>query len=216
MSAPISIHIFFDFICPWCYVTDLTLERLAERYAIVLIPKPFPLWENGLGHLSPEDNEALRLRTHTADAHAITAAREWLGVEGMSLGPWGVATLDAHIGAQFAATRGRLREYQNALFDAHFFRNLRLDSRETLSLLAIEAGLPPDDFLSALDASQYRRAILNAQAQAAQLGVTGVPALVVDHHYLIIGARPPETLAEVIERVIHEKKEQGRIHDTSV
>lgn len=164
MSAPISVHIFFDFICPWCYITDLTLERLTECYAIVLIPKPFPLWEKGLGHLSPEDNEALRLRTHTADAPALKAASGWLGVEGISLGPWGVATLDAHTGAQFAATRRRLRDYQHALFNAHFFRNLRLNLRETLSLLAVEAGLPPDDFLSALDAIQLRRAILNAQA----------------------------------------------------
>ncbi len=87
MSAPLSIHIFFDFLCPWCFITDLLLERLAKRYEITLVSKPFPLWGNGLGHLSPEENEALRLRTHAADAHAITAARAWLGIEGMSLGP---------------------------------------------------------------------------------------------------------------------------------
>lgn len=205
MSTPISIHIFFDFICPWCFLTDHILERLAKRYALTLIPKPFPLWENGLGHLSVEDNEALRIHTHAADASAMTAAQEWLGVEGMSLGPWGVATLDAHVGAQFAASRGRLWEYQHTLFNAHFFRNVRLDSRETLSLLAAEVGLPPNDFNSALDDAQYRQAILDAQIQARRLGITGVPAIVVDNRYLVVGARPPETFAEIIEHVIQEK-----------
>lgn len=88
-SPPLTIHIFFDYVCPWCYFTDLALERLAERYPLELIPKAFPLWPEGLGHLSPEESEALRVRTHAADAHAVRAAREWLGVEGMSLGPWG-------------------------------------------------------------------------------------------------------------------------------
>lgn len=209
MPDPLSIHIFFDFICPWCFITDLLLERLASRYEITLIPQPFPLWGNGLGHLSPEENEALRRRTHAADAHALTAAREWLGIESMSLGPWGVSTLDAHAGAQFAASRGLLKEYQHALFNAHFFRNLRLDSRETLRLLAAEAGLPPDDFLSALDAPEYRRAVLNSQAQAAHLGITGVPALVVDHRYLVVGARPPEMMESIIERAIQKRGSRG-------
>lgn len=119
----------------------------------------------------------------------------------MSLGPWGVATLDAHAGAKFAATRGRLRDYQHALFRAQFHRDLRLDSRSTLSLLAAEAGLPPNDFLAALDADKYRRAVLTDQAQAAQLGTTGVPALVLGNRYLLVGARPPETLADIIERI---------------
>lgn len=206
MSASLAIHIFFDFICPWCYVTDLALERLAERYPLTLIPKSFPLWAEGLGHLSPAENDALRVRTHAADAHALTAAREWLGVEGMTLGAWGVATLDAHTGAKFAAARGRLKEYQHALFDAHFFRNLRLDSRPTLSLLAAEAGLPPADFLSALDADEYRRLVAQDQRQAAQLGITGVPALVLDERYLLVGARPPEILAGLIERVMDERR----------
>lgn len=206
MTAPLTVHIFFDFICPWCYVTDLALERLAERYPLTLIPKAFPLWAQGLGHLSTAENEALRAQTHAADIHALTAAREWLGVEGMSLGPWGVATLDAHTGAQFAAARGRLREYQHALLNAHFFRNLRLDSRPTLSLLAAEAGLPPDDFLSALDSDEYRRAVLTDQAQAVQLNITAVPALVLDGRYLLLGARPPDTLASLIERVMAEKR----------
>ena len=205
MTTPLTIYIFFDYVCPWCYVTDLALECLAERYPLTLIPKSFPLWAQGLSHLPPEENDALRLRTHAADAHAITAAREWLGVEGMSLGPWGAATLDAHAGAKFAAARGRLREYQHALFRAQFHRDLRLDSRPTLSLLAAEAGLPPDDFLSALDADEYRRAVLTDQAQAAQLGITGVPALVLDNRYLLVGARPPDVLANIIERVMKEK-----------
>lgn len=200
MPSPLPIHIFFDYTCPWCYVTELALERLAQEYLLALIPKAFPLWANGMAHLTPEENEALRIRTHAADAHAMTAAREWLGVEGMSLGAWGVNTLEAHIGAKFAAARGRLQEYQRVMFAAQFHRDLRLDSRPTLSLLAAEAGLPSTEFLSALDADEYRRAALTDLAQAAQLGITGVPALIFGNRYLLVGARPPEALREMIEK----------------
>lgn len=204
-TAPLTIHIFFDYICPWCFVTDLALERLAKRYPLALIPSAFPLWPDGLGHLSLTQSEALRVRTHAADAHAITAAREWLGVEGMSLGPWGVGTLAAHIGAKFAAARRRLKEYQRLMFAAQFQRELRLDSPETLTALAAEAGLPPDEFEPALRAEEHRRAVEADQLQAAQLGITGVPALVIDRRYLVVGARPPEALAGMIERALRER-----------
>ncbi len=200
MSAPLLIYIFFDYTCPWCYVTELGLERLAKEYPLTIVLKAYPLWANGMTHLTPEENELLRLQTHAADAQAVTAAREWLGVEGMSLGAWGVNTLDAHVGAKFAAERGRLKEYQHAMFAAQFHRDLRLDSRETLSLLASEAGLPTDDFLSALDVDEYRRAVSTDLAQAVQVGITGVPALIIGNRYLIVGARSPEALREIIEK----------------
>ena len=53
-------------------------------------------------------------------------------------------------------------------------------------------------------ANEYRQAVKADQMQAAQLGITGVPALVIDRRYLVVGARPPEALANLIERVLEE------------
>ncbi len=205
MSHSLSIHLFFDYVCPWCYLTEMALEQLSDRYPLNLIFRAFPLWPEGLSQLSPEEREALRLRIHAADRRAIHAARAWFGVEGMKLGPWGVSTLDAHVGAKFAARYGRLREYQQVLFNAQFHRELRLDSRQTLILLASEAGLPVEDFLSALDVEKYRNAVLADQAQALQLGITGVPAMVIEQRYLLTGAQSPERLASILEYVLSEQ-----------
>lgn len=203
----LTIDLFFDYVCPWCFVTDLALERLAECYPLTLVPKAFPLWPDGVEQLSPEENEALRVQTHATDARAISAAREWLGIEAMSLGPWGVRTLPVHIGAKFAAERGRLKEYQRVMFAAQFQRNLRLDSPETLMALAAEAGLPPADFKAALNSEAYRRAVVVDRAQAGQLGITGVPALVIERRYLVVGARPLAALAKLIETALHYQEE---------
>lgn len=119
-------------------------------------------------------------------------------------GAVGVGTLTAHIGAKFAVARGRLKEYQHTLFAAQFHRDLRLDSREMLSALAAEAGLPPDEFNAALDEEECRCAVEGDMAQAAQLGITGVPALVIDRRYLVVGARPPQALASMIEIALRE------------
>ncbi len=96
------------------------------------------------------------------------------------------------------------------MFAAQFQRDLRLDSLETLTALAAEAGLSPDEFEAALKADKYRRAVGADQAQAAQLGITGVPALVIDRRYLVVGARPPEALASMIERVLEERGAKSR------
>jgi hypothetical protein len=48
----------------------------------------------------------------------------------------------------------------------------------------------------------HRPAPLVHAAQAVQLGVTGVPALVIGNRYLLVGARPPEALAGAIEKAL--------------
>lgn len=85
----------------------------------------------------------------------------------------------------------QLAEYQRTMFATQFCRGdtsgrpVRLDSRKTLIELAIEAGLPPDEFNVALEADEYGRAVEVDRAQAAQLVITGVPALVIDGRYLV-------------------------------
>jgi predicted DsbA family dithiol-disulfide isomerase len=207
MNTPLQIDLFFDYGCPWCYITEMALERLADRYDLAVALRAFPLWPQGMVHLSAAANERLRQQTQAADAYAIQAAQAWLGIEGMSLGPWGVNTVEAHIGAGFAAARGRLQAYQHALFAAQFHRNLRLDDRATLLALAVEAGLPADAFDAALADPVYRERVRLDQEQAQRLGITGVPALILDRRYLLIGAQPPTSLAAVIEHVLAQRAE---------
>ncbi len=71
--------------------------------------------------------------------------------------------------------------------------------------------MPPEELDAALEADEYRRAIEVDQAQAAQLGITGVPALVIAGRYLVVGARPPEMLARIIETIGRRGNEDYRV-----
>jgi predicted DsbA family dithiol-disulfide isomerase len=56
----------------------------------------------------------------------------------------------------------------------------------------------------ALESGRYTPKVLTDQAAARDVGVSGVPALVVgagDKGYLVSGAQPYETLREVLDRI---------------
>jgi predicted DsbA family dithiol-disulfide isomerase len=56
-------------------------------------------------------------------------------------------------------------------------------------------------FLAALDDPRYEQQVEADVEQAYQYGLTGVPALIFNHKYLVSGAQPYEVLTRVIDKV---------------
>ena len=77
---------------------------------------------------------------------------------------------------------------------------------DTLADLAASVGLDRAAFLAALDDAEYKRAMLADVRQAHAYGLTGVPALVFDDKYLVVGAQPLPILRQVVERCEQEQQ----------
>ena len=110
------------------------------------------------------------------------------------------STRDAHRLLQLAKASGRQEELMERLHRAHFTEQDSIFDHESLTRLAADAGLDPDEVADVLRTDRYSDHVDTDEAMAATLGATGVPLFVIDRRYGISGAQSPETIAGVLAR----------------
>ncbi|MFI5027676.1 MAG: 2-hydroxychromene-2-carboxylate isomerase [Solirubrobacterales bacterium] len=94
--------------------------------------------------------------------------------------PWPGNTLFAMRAATFAKQTGRTVSFALAAFRQAFAAGRDLSEPENVMIAAAACELHPNALLKALDTEAVKRALREATDSAAELGVTGVPALVID------------------------------------
>jgi predicted DsbA family dithiol-disulfide isomerase len=67
-----------------------------------------------------------------------------------------------------------------------------------LKALAAEVGLDDGEVARVLEGDDLRNIVLNSTAQAQSIGITGIPAFVLDRRQLVLGAQP----RPVFERIL--------------
>jgi predicted DsbA family dithiol-disulfide isomerase len=114
----------------------------------------------------------------------------------------------AHEAAEFAREAGLLDEMNRALFKAFFEEGRDLENIDVLLDVGRSVGLDPDNLREALASGRYTQKVLDDQSLARQVGISGVPALIVSagrQAYLVSGAQPYDTIKDVIAYATGEK-----------
>lgn len=135
-------------------------------------------------------------------------AREQYGLE-INVGPFGINSRPALVGAKFAEAQGQGEAYHDAVFAAYWRDAKNIEEEDVLVELAEEVGLEERPFLQALQSPQYDNEVSADISQAFQFGLSGVPALVFANKYLVSGAQPYAVLTQVVEKIIDEYKHKA-------
>lgn len=205
--TPPTLQIWFDPVCPWCFIGHARLARaqaaLGDR-AVPVAWRPFQLApEVPAGGVPRKAYFAAKFGGgERADAAwvRVSAAGQAEGVrfdfEAIALEP---NTLDAHRSVRFAARQGRADPLIEALFIAHFQRGLDIGDQRVLADLADGAGLDGRELRAHLatgaDAAETR-----AEAERSRrLGVRGVPSYGVEDR--LLPAEAAADLGRLIERL---------------
>lgn len=221
MSAAqkLTIDIYSDVMCPWCLIGygQLTkaLKELEGEIAGVIRWRPFEL-NPDMPH-EGEEQEAHLQRKYRRPAEEGAALRgqmkaiaESAGVslsyEGEGEAPpammWN--TRDAHKLLAFALEQAG-PEVQTALklalFRAHFNERRNLGDRTVLLDIAAAAGLHREAAKAALDDPDLEARVIAEEAQAWDMNISGVPAMIVEGKFLIPGAQAPEVYVNALRRV---------------
>jgi predicted DsbA family dithiol-disulfide isomerase len=88
-----------------------------------------------------------------------------------------------------------------ALFRAHFNQRANLSDRDVLIHIATEIGLHRQAARAALDNPEVEARVAAEQAQAWDMNISGVPAMIVEGKFLIPGAQAPEVYVNALRRV---------------
>src|SRR4051812_45636060 len=207
---PLTVEIWSDVVCPWCYIGkrrfEAALEAFEHRDEVTVLWRSF--------ELDPE----------TAREQMGTAAERLAGKYGMSLeraqalhaemteraagegleyhldqSPGG-NTFDAHRMIHLAATYGHQGAAKERLLRAYFTEGEPISVWDTLVRLMAEVGVDPAEARTALQLDRFAEDVREDEALATQFGIQGVPFFVFDRRYGVSGAQPPETLLAALQR----------------
>lgn len=205
----ITLDIYSDPVCPWCFIGKARLDRALESRP----DHPFDIrWHPfQLNPDMPADgmdrNEYMSLKFGDAaavlDAYrpVIDAAQDTglvLDLPAITRTP---NTLDAHRLIHWAGLEGRQTAMVSTLFRAYFQQGRDIGDMATLLELAQSVGLDRNLIARLLDSDADRALIATADRDARARGISGVPFFIVAQQYAVSGAQTVETWRNVIDEV---------------
>ena len=102
---------------------------------------------------------------------------------------------------ELARDSGLHEELHDRLMDAYWEDAEDMGDRDVLRLHAAAVGLPADDVERVLGGDDYRERVRASTAEAQAIGVTGVPAFLLDSRLLVLGAQPPDVFEQAFEQL---------------
>jgi predicted DsbA family dithiol-disulfide isomerase len=216
---PLTIDIYSDVMCPWCLIGygQLTkaLKELEGEIAAEIRWRPFelnpqmpPEGEEQEAHLQRKHGrpaeEGARIRGQMkAIADGAGVSLSWEG-EGEAAPAMMWNTRDCHKLLAFALEQAGPQvqtALKLALFRAHFNERRNLGDRSVLLEIAATVGLHREAAKAAFDDPDLEARVLAEEAQAWDMNISGVPAMIVENKFLIPGAQAPEVYVNALRRV---------------
>lgn len=215
VAASMQIDIWSDIACPWCYIGKRRLETaLADhphRDDIQVTWHSYQLDPSLPEHYEGTEADYLASRK----GMPVEQAREMFGHVAEQAAGEGLAydfdrlvvanSARAHELLHLAKERGLGDEVKEALLSGHFEHGLDIGDVDALARVGADAGLDEGEVRAALADGRYKAAVASDIDMARQIGVTGVPFVVVDMKYAVSGAQPPELFREVVDKALAER-----------
>jgi predicted DsbA family dithiol-disulfide isomerase len=212
--AELSVDVWSDIACPWCFVGKRRLEKATAQFTSAhpdvsvhvswhafqldpSAPQSYPQEPNYAQRLANKYRRTLEQAQGMLNDMTRTGAAENISFRFEQV--QGCNTFDAHRLLQFAAQRGKQGVLKERLLVAYMTEGRLLSDISTLVALAAEVGLDPDEVSSVLQSDQYASEVREERAEAAALGIHGVPFFVVDGRFAVEGAQPAAHIAQVLQ-----------------
>ena len=207
---PLSVEIWSDIACPWCYIGKRRFEAALARFEpaaeVEVRWRSFELDPSAPREREGDRVEQLARKYGTTREQAQAMHERMTAVaagEGLDF-RFDIArsgnTFDAHRLTHLAAAHGLQGAMKERLFRAYLSEGEAIGDPAVLERLAAEAGLPQDEARDVLAGERYADQVRDDERLAASLAITAVPFFVVDRAIAASGAQPPELLRELLER----------------
>ncbi len=210
-TGPMTIEIWSDVVCPWCYLGVTYLHRALEEFEhadrVSLIYRSFQLEPDAPLHDGVPLVTRLARKYATTEAEIersqqrLTALGAEVGVDFRFEMTARGNTFDAHRLIHLAAVVGRETETKSRLFRAYFTDGLVVGDHDVLRQVASEVGLPAGSVDEMLAGDRFAGEVRADLARARAIGVSGVPYILFDGELALPGAQPPDRLVRVLRTI---------------
>jgi predicted DsbA family dithiol-disulfide isomerase len=213
----LKLEVWSDIACPWCYVGKRRLETALKQFShaaeVELVWRAFEL-DPGAPAERPRNVShvafiARKYGMSVAQAqkstdHLVQLARE----EGLSFDFVNIRsgnTFDAHRLVHLGHERGVQDAVQERMMKAYFEQGELMSDHATLVRLASEAGLDASEASDVLAGDSYAAAVRTDEADARELGITGVPCFVFERRFAVSGAQSSAVMLSALSQAWSER-----------
>ncbi|MBO6521871.1 MAG: DsbA family protein [Rhodospirillales bacterium] len=197
MSEPLTLEVFSDYVCPWCYLGDNRIKKLRENFDIDVKLVHFPLHpetpaegrrlmdlfgtdqagidekNNRMRGLMADEGLPFADRTHTFNSRLAQEVGKWAETQ-----PGGDAIHDL-------------------FFEAYFVDKRNIAEPDVILDVVAKAGLDVDAARDVIENRTFKDAVDEDWSKSHAYGVTGVPTFVSEGHGMV-GAQPYDALAAFV------------------
>jgi predicted DsbA family dithiol-disulfide isomerase len=217
MTAPLTIDVVSDVVCPWCFIGKRRLEQALElRPDIAVEVRWHPYFLNdwvpraGIGR-----DEYLTTKFGSPERYKAIAGRvaQAAKAEGLAYNAEKIArqpnTLDCHRLILWARNVGASAKMKQRLMELYFSEGADLTDREVLVQAAADCGLDANLTRELLASDRDVERVTEEAEQAKRAGIDGVPCFIFGGVLAVSGAQDPAYLAEAMARAVDEVEKRG-------
>ncbi|MCC6002032.1 MAG: DsbA family oxidoreductase [Pararhodobacter sp.] len=205
----ITLDVFSDPICPWCYIGKAKLDAALESrpdhpfairwHPFMLNPDMPPGGMDRRAYLELKfGSQQHVVQTYLPVQQAAQDAGLPLDLSRITRTP---ATLDAHRLIHWAGLEGRQAAVVSALFRAYFAEGRDIGDADTLTDLARQAGMDGAVVATLLASDNDLAEVRARDAEIRERGLRGVPGFIIDSQYVLTGAQEPDVWQRLIDEL---------------
>lgn len=203
-----KVEIWSDVICPWCGIGQHRLDAALAKFGgdVEVVHRSFQLDPHHPATPRPTRELLIeKYRMTPAQAEQSFARVEDIarqdGIVPYIVGENLVGnTRLAHELLAYATASGKGDAAWKAIYRAYFGEKRSIFEIDSLVAIASELGLDADEARAALTDGRFTAQVDNDYREAAALGATGVPFIVIDRKVGVAGAQPVETILDALTR----------------
>jgi predicted DsbA family dithiol-disulfide isomerase len=208
VDAPFTIDIWSDVVCPFCALGEAQLRhalaQFEQRDQVVIQFHAFELDTHAKASYDQPIAE-LVARKYSSEISAVERHQRSMEAEATKLGLTldftkvrHANTFDAHRLIALAKSQGLGNAMVDRLFAAYFAEGELVSDHATLVRLADEVGV--HGAAATLASDLYADEVRADEEAASELGISGVPAMVLDGRFMVVGAQGVDALTNVLAR----------------
>jgi predicted DsbA family dithiol-disulfide isomerase len=208
VTDPLVLELWADVVCPFCNIGRHQLADALNRFAhadqVVLVHRAFEL-DPSLPAVPTRTNPEMLAEKYGLSLERVAEMHARLEAQAATHGmTWSLAatrpanTFDAHRIVALAGTQGLAAAMLDALYHAHFSDGRLVSDHAVLDELAASVGVTGSADL--WTSGDFAEEVRHDEARAGQLGLRGVPALVLDSAFLVSGAQGADAFYDALNR----------------
>ncbi len=218
MRPSLTVEIWSDVVCPWCYIGKRRFEKaaavLADEVDLQVVFRPYQLDPTASPGVATPVSEAYAKKFGGPERAAalmdnVTNIAAGEGLEFHMDRALRANTFLAHRLLWLAEATGHQYALKERLLQAYFCEGANIGDPDVLAALATEVGMPGDRVRAYLDSDDGTAPVHAMLQVAAENEITAVPTFVVDGRWAIPGAQDPDTFVNVIRRLLAKQAQEA-------